>query len=238
MAEALQVWRGWVEGRKGEAIKIALTTRPSLPDYRIVSGPFLTVTSGNDFGTFRMAEVWTVCPLAVDRSDTSDCHYLYRKGTVPARVHEIGRPDNAVARWMVENFDVDAVVRALKAADVPADADMWLVGDEILFSGLPSPVPMLTENVEMVTVNSRDCPAFHEAVKSLDAGRVEWRTDLFGVGEDKALPPPRPHSIRESYGLRLRTETGAIDVSGSDDGLWDVVGPVLLAASACEPAAT
>ena len=229
-----QKWRTRVERQKGEALRQAMASPPVVEGERQIGRTFLTVEYRGDLGVVGRDELRTFCPTGNGWSfEEETCHYLYRRGEIPARAAVHGGVDNPVARWMRETFDAEQVATAMRAADVGPDGDLRGVDEEILFAGHPSAIPVLLENVELVTVDSRACPALHQAVRALDRGRIGWRTDILAVGDDDRPRPPRPHAITATYALEILTGRGFLTMSGDDETLEAAVSPAVKAAEAC-----
>lgn len=234
MNTPFQLWRMSVEGQKGEAIRLALEAPPVVEGHRQIGRTFLTYAYNGDMGVFRRGEVRTFCPTRADWSfEPANCFYVYRSGSVPLDAAVYGATDNPVARWTRERFDETRVAERLAEAGVRPDADMWRVDRAVMLAGQPSALPILSENLEVVTVDSRACPALRDAVHALDRATIEWRTDVMAVGDDAPLDAPRPHSVTGSYTLEIFTGRSFVSLGGDDEALWNIVSPVIRAADGC-----
>lgn len=229
-------WGMWIETQKGPVTEQALVAPDTVEGRHLVGGPLFTVAFHNDSGRAASGEVRVYCTLmpVYPDPDRGDCSYLYRRADVPVSF-SYGAAPNAVDVWMRENFDPALVVRNLRAAGVAPGADVWTMRQD-LFAGAPSPQPMLTENRHVVRVDSRDCPAFKTAIDAVERGRLDWTVDLFAVGEDLPMPPPRPHAGRTFYTLNAWIDGGSVVLSGGP-ALATLLGPVIEAVWNCEQAA-
>ena len=235
LAVPYQKWAQWIERQTGDALKIALSALPEIEGSRPIGKPFLDFAHHGDDGAYAMGDIRVFCPLDSDwLSDTESCHYLYRRAGLRPGAATLGSPDAPDLRWMRENFDPARVVAVLRAEGVAPGAELWPFPNAVLFAGHPSAVPMLVERVEMISIDSRQCLALHEAVRSLDKGRLTLRTDLWAVGDTRTPPPPMViHGSRLSYTLQFGDHGRAVTLSGSGYGRDPLVAPLLEAADAC-----
>lgn len=235
LRELYQMWRGWIESRKGPATEALLAEPEEIAGEEEASdGPILRFTKHNDFGPYLTGEIRIYCRrTATYRFVPRTCHYRLRRAFIAAEAGAYGE-DNPVARWMRESFDGPRLVRFLRDTGLPSDTDWWGVRSERLFPALPSPVPMLMANATMVRLDSRDCPAMARAIRAIDAQRIDWRLDLSATGEDGRPQYPAPHAIVTVYRLAIRTPAGIATIEASGSTVARIVAPVLDAADACE----
>lgn len=234
MAVPFQKWGHWVERQRGAAIEAALAQRPVLEGERQIGRPLLSVAYHGDLGIIAMGEIRVFCPQAwVARSPAEICHYLYRLGSARKDATLFGSSENEVSRWTWENFNPALVVAALKEAGIAPGADLWRVDGPTLFATHPSAVAMLGAHLQIVTVDSRDCPALHEAVQLMDRSQVAWRTDFMAVGHDDWPRAPNPHAVTASYTLEIFAGGGQVTLKGDGEGLRNIVNPALQAAARC-----
>lgn len=235
MAVPYSRWGMWIEAQKGPVTEQALAAPDTLEGRHRVGGPLFTVAFHNDSGRAASGDVRVYCtlmPVYPDR-DRGECSYLYRRADVPVGVSYVG-PPTAFDVWMRDNFNPSMVVGNLRAAGVAPGGDVWAARQE-MFAGAPSPQPMLTENQRIVRVDSRDCPAFKTAIDTVERRRLDWQLDLFAVGEDLPMPPPRPHAGQTFYTLNAWIDGHNVTLSGGP-ALATVLGPVIGAVWVCEQA--
>lgn len=231
-----QLWRYWVERQKGPVVEALIAEPETLDGERAVGAPIVRFVRSNDFGRFLAGDVRLYCRRdGAHGFDRSACHYRLRRAFVPLDAASYGE-DNPLARWTRESFDAERLARHLQAAGLPPDSDWWRVDEERIFSSMPSPAPLLREHARVVRVDSRDCPAFGEAVAALESKRVDWRLDFLGVGEDTALVAPNPHAQITEYSFRILVpgRLNAVTLQGVSSQLDDLFAPVAEALDACE----
>ncbi|RHW18061.1 hypothetical protein D1610_06080 [Sphingomonas gilva] len=231
-----QVWRWWIESRKGEAIEQVLGTPDEIAGKRPFGLPLIRFTKFNDFGAFVTGEIRLYCdPMEAGAVKREDCMYRLRRAYVP---HAAGhyKPDNPVAIWTRENFDARRLAAHLKAEGIAPDTDWWRADRAKLFSVLPSPLPMLVEHATVVRLDSGECPAMVAAMNAAENGRIDWRTDMYGIGDDVRSKPPGPHAVTVQMTLRIATPTGPATIEAPAAAFEEIVTPILTAADGCEKA--
>jgi len=231
-----QMWRGWVESNKGPAADALLAEPEAIEGEHNFGEPILRFIKYNDFGHFLTGEIRVYCRPNPDwRPVRRTCHYRLRRAYVP---HDAApyEGDNPVARWMRDSFDAPRLVRRLREAGLGPETDWWQANARRFFDVLPSPVPMLMENAIIVRLDSRDCPAMARAIAALENQRIDWRLDLYGVGQDGPVAEIAPHAVWTETTLRIRAERGGVAISGVDGRVARLAAPVLDAAAACERA--
>lgn len=235
MAVPYQRWRMWIEAQKGPVTEQALAEPAVIEGLHRIGQPLFTVAFHNDFGRAASGDVQVFCTVVpvYPARDRGECSYLYRRADVPIAASYRGDP-NAFDVWMRENFDPALIVRNLRAAEAPPSANLWMQGER-MFDGAPSPAPMLTENLRIVRVDSRDCPAFQTAVEAVERRTLDWTLDLFAVGEDQPLIAPRPHAGRTTYTLNAWVDGHGVTLTGGPV-LAEILGPVIEAVWDCEQA--
>jgi hypothetical protein len=226
---AYQRWGMWIESQKGAVAEQALA-RPELIEAGWYAHPIMTAAFHNDFGRFASAEVRSNC-----RSPASGCGFLYRRADVPLS-QSYGVSPNALDVWLRENFDPALVLHNLRdTAGGISGANLWRVRADVMFAGAASPQALLNENVRVLQIRSRDCPAFLTALQAIEGQRVEGPLDVPGIGEDRPIPPPRPHATRVFYTLSASVDGEQLDLSGGR-ALATLLQPVLDAVHECEQA--
>lgn len=236
MATPYQLWRGYIERQRGTVTEQALAEAAVLDDRRRIGRPLFTAGFNNDFGRYASVDVQVFCthvPVHPDR-DRGECNYLYRRADIPLGP-SYRDPNNAFDRWLQENFDPALVVRNLRAAGLSPGDDLWMENRDAMFDGAPSPRAMLAEHLQIVRIDSRECPALREAVEGVERARLDWTLDLFAVGEDERGRPPGPRAITATYTLNVLIDGQRLTMTG-DSALQPLLGPVIRAASSCESA--
>lgn len=236
MITPYQMWRFHIEQEKGPVTEQALAQAEVLDGRQRVGKPVFTAAFNNDFGRYASVDLQVFCtrtPVYPDR-DRGECSYLYRQAGVPLGPG-YRDPGNAFDDWMVENFDPALVVRNLRAAGIAPGADLWRENGDVLFDGAASPRQMLAEHLQIIRVDSRECPALRNAVEAVERARLDWTLDLFAVGEDEPFRFPGPHAATATYTLNAWVGGQPLTLTG-DGALQSLLGPVLRAAHGCESA--
>lgn len=204
-----QRWAMWIESQKGVVSEQALA-RPEVIEPGWFTRPIITAAFHNDSGRFASAEVRTNCASP----STSGCEFRYRRADVPLSPSYEPVP-NALDVWMRQNFDPELVLHNLRESTGESDStNLWTVPADVMFAGLASPQPILTEHVRIFEVISRDCPALFAALEAVEGERLDLPLDLRGVGRDNPLMPPRPHATRVFYTLSTSVKGEELDLSG------------------------
>lgn len=236
LAPLYQRWRWWVESNKGAAADALLAEPEAIEGEQNFGGRMLRFASYQDFGHFLTGEIRLYCRPGDDwRPVRATCHHRLRRAYV---AHDAAPylGDNPVARWMRDSFDAPRLVRHLREAGLGPETRWWDVDVYRLFDILPSPVQMLRENATVVTIDSRDCPAMARAIAALEGSRIDWRLDLYGVGEDGSVTPIEPHAVWTETSLSIQAERGAVTITGVGGRVQRLAAPVLHAANDCERA--
>lgn len=222
----------WLEGQKGKAIEQIMGEVPAEPGYRAAYGPVASFRLFGDYGHFMSGELRGFC-RAVDewRLDTKDCHFLFRKITIPARLLD---RDGPLGSYMRRSFDPVVLVAGLKVEKTGTDADVWRIDGDKAFAALGSPRAVLIANARVDQVDSRECPAMLAELEKLDQAQLAYRTDLPLVGEDALFEPPAPHSVMREDKMNFRTQTGIVAVTAGQNDLYDFLAPLYAAIEACQ----
>ncbi len=227
-----QLWRYWIENRKGAVIEGLLDTPPP-PGERAFGPRQLRFKGGWEMGQFAGGDAQVYCkpqqPYGVDRDS---CHIVLRQVRIPADAGGLGGA-NPLSLWMRENFDAKGLVRHFRAEGLSPETDWWRADRARLFAASASPDTVLKSQARIEQVDSRDCPAMAQAFAALDAARLDLRLDLFGVGADTTVKPPLPHSNSWTFTLELMREDGLAKLETSSRQVGDLVFPILKAAEAC-----
>ncbi|AQR60297.1 hypothetical protein BZG35_00480 [Brevundimonas sp. LM2] len=231
-----QRWVMWVERSKGEALEAALAEVETPEGMRRHGSAIMEARASGDQGLALVADILIFCPSTNSLSDTRGCYPQMRDITIPASASAGGYgADTPLSSWIREQYDPVALVQALKAADVPPDADAWRTDLAPVFAGMASPLDVLRSQTQTRTVDGRTCPALVTALEAVEGRMLEWRIDLLGVAEDTVPPAPRPHATRWRYRLQFFDED---DVGiGAGSSLEPIVSPVFEAGQACRQAA-
>lgn len=232
-----QLWRHWVEGRKGPIIEAELDKPAPPPGERPFGPRQLRFKGSGDLGQFVGGDAQVYCkPHRPYGFDSESCHIVLRKISIPVAVAGHGA-QTSLSRWLPEHFDAQGLVRHLKAEGLAPDTDWWWADRARLFAASASPDAALKAELQVQRVDSRDCPAMAKAFNALDATKLDLRLDIFGVGQDTATTPPQPHANSWTVTLGLLREDGAVTFETGSRRIVDLVFPILRAADACATAA-
>lgn len=232
MSVPYELWRYWIEQRKGAMMNAVLTRADPPPGEEAFGATQLRFRAGWDMGQVMAGDAQVYCPRDGRGFERSTCHVVLRRVQIPDDVGGLGGP-NVLSRWMQENFDAPALARHLKTQGLGPNTDWWRADRQRMFSAFPSPDAALTAAVRLERVDSRDCPAMAQAFETLDKAHVDIRLDMTGVGEDVWGKAPRPHSTAWTYTLSLRNDKGLTTLETDSWLIGDLVHPVLEAANAC-----
>ena len=235
LSAPFQLWFYWVESRKGEVVQSLLAQPDELPGERTIGPPIFTFTRTNDYGHYMSGEIRQYCRSSGPRDiDRGHCHYLYRAAYVPHDAVTY-QDDNPVSRWTRAAFDSERLARHLRETGFAPDTDWWLADRARMFTAMPSPVPVLTQNATVDRRDSRDCPGIAAAIAELERQRIDWRVDLIGVGEDEGAPPT-PHGISTEYSLTIFVpgRGGVVTLTGAAGRFEELTRPIWDAMTACE----
>ena len=234
MRRPYQIWRYWVESRKGPVTEALLAEPEKLPGLKHF-GLLLRFEKSNDFGHYLTGEIRSYCEPRPDARYTprpGSCTYVLRRAYVPYGAASYGEP-NPVADWTRANFDAHALARYFREVGLAPDSNWWSVDRETMFAGAPSPSTVLEENAVIIRLDSTECPQMQAAIEALEGQPLDTAIDLAAVGKDEQLRPPRPHTVLSSYTIYLRADGGAYTVSGSAGPAARMAKPILDAADKC-----
>ena len=231
-----ELWRYWVEAQKGAAVETLLSEPETFAGEQAFGAPFLCFVKSNDFGRFLVGEVRSYCrPAKPYGPDQGSCRYRLRRAYIPHDAASYGA-DNPISAWTRDRFDAPALVRHLRASGFAPDTDWWAADKAKLFAALPSPVPVLIEHATVARLDSRDCPAFAQAIAAVDSRRADLPLDFYAVGPDAEVAYPAPHAISVVYTLRTIAPGGRITIEGDAMEIEASIKPILDAADSCEAA--
>jgi hypothetical protein len=231
-----QLWRGWIEAQKSQAIATVLAEPESLDGEEAFDEPIIQFDRYNDFGHFLTGEIRAYCrPSRTIYYRPEGCRYRLRIVYVDHDAGSYTAPDNPVARWMRESFDARTMVSHLRNLGVEPDTDWWRLDRARLFSALPSPVPMLVQHATVLRVDSRECTRMRQAIAQIEGRPLSWRVDLAAVGRDGRRRLIAPHADWTVYTVRTVVRDGerTVSVQGDSEALEDLLEPVINAGWRC-----
>lgn len=223
-------WVGWVERQKGEVLEAAMADPNHPGSLRQRGQPILEARAFGDQGLVLSASIAVVCPFAEGRFQSDACIVRMREATIPWRADGYGSEDT-LADWTRTAFDAAAVVEVLSAAGVASGGDLWRIDLDPAFSRLASPGEVLRQGLRVRTVDAAACPAMEQALQSLEGRALDGTIDLWGIGEDGSISPPRPHAIRSTYTLRYVADD-IVTLQGGR-ALEALISPAFAAGQAC-----
>ncbi|MBE1527719.1 hypothetical protein GGC65_002175 [Sphingopyxis sp. OAS728] len=220
----------WIEGRKGEVIDAVMAEPAEVADHRLQFVAPVSFSTNSDYGHFQSGDIRSYCRVTGEGDvDHNDCQFVFRIVTIPAAAIDRAGP---VGIFLRESFDPAAVVASMKANGVTPDADLWRVDGRLIFGTLASPAKLLRDNVQVETVESRQCPAMQRALEAIEGRAVPSRIDIPLIGDDGPMPPPVPHAAVREDRLTFVTDGGSMTVT-SWRGLQPLLGPVYAAVDTC-----
>lgn len=235
MQAPYQLWRYWVERQKGTVIEAALQ-KPATVDGLKPMGRLLSFRRYNDFGQFLGGEIASYCRVQQGSyvPEPKSCVYLLRRAYVDLAAASYGE-HNPVADWTEQNFHPRALARHFRLIGIAPDTDWWGADRARLFSAAPSPHTILAENITMISLDSRECPAMASAIVATEGKAFDTPIDWPTVGTDPIVAVPRPHAHVTSLTVYLRSGGGSMTIEGGDM-VERIARPILDAADACEKA--
>lgn len=238
MREPYQLWRYWVESRKGPVTE-ALLAEPEVLEGLRHYGLLLRFEQSNDFGHGLTGEIRVYCqptPGSLYDPLAETCLYILRRAYVPLNVANSGET-NPLSKWALANFDPQGLAIHLREIGLSPNTHWWSADREAIFSAAASPLAVLTDNAVVTRLDSTECPEMEAAIKALEGKSLGGVVDFVTVGEDRPLrPPPPPHAVKTNYTIHLRGDGGGYAIQGWGGPAEQMASPILEAANTCAQA--
>ncbi len=235
MRPVFQLWRYWVESRKGPVTE-SLLAEPEMISGLQHFGRLLRFKRNNDFGHYLTGEIRAYCvpvPRAPHFAVSGSCVYVLRRAYVAFDAASYGE-SNPVSDWTRTKFDAGSLVQHLRASGLPASTNWWLADRSVLFLTAPSPTAVLTSNAQIVRVDSSECPNMEAAIKAVEGQPLDAGIDFPTVGIDEQFRPTVPHALTTEYSIYLRANGGPYVIEGRGGLAEKLVTPILGAVDQCE----
>lgn len=230
-----QIWRYWVESRKGPVTE-ALLAEPEELAGLTSFGLLLRFKMNNDFGHYLTGEIRSYCEPRPDARYTplpGSCIYVLRRAYVPLNAASYGEP-NPLSEWTRANFDAQQLARHFREIGLTPGSNWWSADREAMFVSAASPRAVLAANAKVIRLASTECPQMQAAIEALEGQSLGAAIDFVAVGRDEQLRPPRPHAVRSIYTIHLRADEGPYTVEGWAGPAARMANPILNAADKCE----
>lgn len=235
MRVPFQLWRYWVESRKGPVTEALLAEAEDLAGLEHF-GRLLRFQKSNDFGHYLTGEIRAYCQPTHGARYTpiaGSCVYVLRRAYVPLDAATYGEP-NPLSEWTRTNFDAEELAAHFRKIGLGPSTDWWFADREAMFATTRSPRAVLIGNAVVIRLDSTECPQMKAAIAALEGRALGASVDFVAVGKDDHLQSPNPHSIRSNFIVYLHADGGAYTVEGWAGPAARMATPILDAADTCE----